>query len=465
MHRWLTDVATYLTGIAWRVPVRSGGRKPSVVCTWRLAVQLLGLLGVLALAGVISGAHADWPGRPNFVFILADDLGYGDLGCYGNTAIRTPNIDRLAAEGIRFTDFYAGAPVCTPSRAAFLTGRYPVRSGLVAVLFPNSKDGLDDSELTIAQVLQQRGYSCGCIGKWHLGHLPPYLPHRHGFDYYFGIPYSNDMKPLVILRGRAGQEAETVDDKPLQSDLTRRYTEEAIRFLRENRERPFFLYLAHNMPHVPLGASAQFRGRSQRGLYGDVIEELDWSVGEILRTLQELGLDEQTLLVFTSDNGPWLSKKEAGGSARPLRDGKGTTWEGGIRVPCLVRWPGKIRPGQVLRDPVMICDWLPTFAHLAGADLPKDRVFDGSNLTPLLLGQGKLPERTLYFFNGTRLEALRRGPWKLKMTAKADLLFHLETDPGEQKDLGAERPELVRELRGQANTFLRQLGKLPPPKR
>jgi arylsulfatase A len=256
-----------------------------------------------------------------------------------------------------------------------------------------------------------------------------------------------------------------VDDKPRQDDLTRRFTEEAVRFLRENRERPFFLYLAHPMPHVPLGASEKFRGRSQRGLYGDVIEELDRSVGEILRTLQELDLDERTLLVFTSDNGPWLSKKEAGGSAGPLRDGKGTTWEGGIRVPCLVRWPGKIRSSQALRDPVMMCDWFPTFAHLAGAEFPRDRAFDGCNLAPLLLGQGKLPERTLYFFNGTRLEALRRGPWKLKMTAKADLLFHLENDPGEQKDLAAEHPELVRELRGQANTFLRQLGKLPPPKR
>jgi arylsulfatase A len=207
MHRWLTDVPIYLPGIAWRVPVRSGGRKPSVVCTWRLAVQLLGLLCALALAGMISSAHADWPGRPNFVFILADDLGYGDLGCYGNTAIRTPNIDRLAAEGIRFTDFYAGGTSCTPSRAAFLTGRYPVRSGLVGTLYPNSKDGLDESEMTIAEVLKKRGYTCGCIGKWHLGHLPPYLPHGHGFDYYFGIPYANDMKPLVILRARVGQEA------------------------------------------------------------------------------------------------------------------------------------------------------------------------------------------------------------------------------------------------------------------
>ncbi|GBD35378.1 Arylsulfatase [bacterium HR36] len=405
------------------------------------------------------------PARPNFVFILADDLGYGDLGCYSNQVIRTPNLDAMARDGVRFTDFYAGAPVCTPSRAAFLTGRYPVRSGLVNVLFPNSKDGLDDTEITIAQVLKTRGYATACIGKWHLGHLPPYLPHRHGFDYYFGIPYSNDMKPLVILRARAGQEAETVDDKPQQADLTRRYTEEAVRFIREHRERPFFLYLAHNMPHVPLGASAAFRGKSQRGIYGDVIEELDWSVGQVLAAIKEAGLENKTLVVFTSDNGPWLIKKEAGGSAGPLRDGKGTTWEGGVRVPCVVRWLGTIPPGQVVREPTMIGDWFPTFATLAGAELPKDRALDGVDLSPLLLGMGTLPPRALYFFNGTRLEAVRRGPWKLKMTAKGDLLFHLEKDMGEQHDRAAEYPELVKELRGQANAFLRQLGSLPKPKR
>lgn len=307
------------------------------------------LLAALALAaGAGAAPAAERP--PNVVVVLCDDLGYGDLGCYGHPTVRTPNLDRMAAEGMKFTDFYSAAPVCTPSRAALLTGRLPLRSGMTSdarrVLFPDSAGGLPDTEVTLAEVLKGRGYATACIGKWHLGHLPQYLPTRHGFDSYFGLPYSNDMD-RVADRSPKGREAfwqpkieywnvplmrdDKIVERPAdQHTLTRRYTEEAVKFVGANRDRPFFLYLAHTMAHVPLFASAGFAGKSPRGLYGDAVEELDWSVGEVLKAVRAAGIETTTWVTFTSDNGPWLTFREHGGSAGLLREGKGSTWEGEI---------------------------------------------------------------------------------------------------------------------------------------
>jgi len=345
--------------------------------------------GATIAGGSVFGAQR----RPNIVMIYADDLGYGDLGCYGHPTIRTPNLDRMAGDGVKFTSWYSAAPVCTPSRAALLTGRYPVRSGLTQVLFPQSKGGIPDSETTIAQMLKGAGYRTSMVGKWHLGHLPQYLPVRHGFDSYFGLPYSNDMTPtpgpgapgaknyppLPLIRD--DKELET---EPDQTKLTARYTEEALKTIRGAKNKPFFLYFAHTFPHVPLYASERFRGRSARGLYGDVVEEIDWSVGEVLKALRETGQEKNTLVVFSSDNGPWLVKKELGGSAGLYREGKGTTWEGGMREPCLARWPGVIPAGMVSAAQGSMMDWFPTFAQAAGAELPQGVTLDGEDMTEVL---------------------------------------------------------------------------------
>ncbi|MCH8963141.1 MAG: LLM class flavin-dependent oxidoreductase, partial [Bacteroidetes bacterium] len=322
------------------------------------------LLISLLLPGCTSPPASSRGDRPNVVILFADDLGYGDLGVYGHPTIRTPNLDRMAAEGMKFTQFYVGASVCTPSRAALLTGRLPIRSGMVndrfRVIFPPSEGGLPADEITLAEALKTAGYTTACFGKWHLGHQPEHLPPNQGFDHYFGVPYSNDMSaviyphleergytPLPLVRG-----TETIEEEPDQRLLTRRYTEEAIQFIRDNKDRPFFLYLPHTFPHVPLFASDAFEGKSPRGLYGDVVEELDWSTGQILATLRDLGLAENTFVFFTSDNGPWLTEKLEGGSAGLLKDGKGTTWEGGMRVPCVMRWPKRIKAGQTCRQVV-----------------------------------------------------------------------------------------------------------------
>lgn len=305
--------------------------------------------------------------KPNFVIILCDDLGYGDLGCYGNPVIRTPNLDRMAVEGQKWTDFYVADSVCTPSRAALLTGRLPIRNGMTndttRVLFPYSAGGLPQNEITIAEALKPVGYTSACIGKWHLGHLPQYLPTSQGFDYFFGLPYSNDMDCTNKLAWKMeGLEQAKTDwfnvplmrneqiiERPAdQHTLTKRYTDEAVKFIQQNKTRPFFLYLAHTYPHVPLFASKDFKGKSRRGLYGDIVEELDWSVGKVLGTLKEEGISENTFVVFTSDNGPWLLKERFGGSAGLLRDGKGTTWEGGMREPCIMYWPGKLNQPSLM---------------------------------------------------------------------------------------------------------------------
>ena len=427
---------------------------------------------------------------PNIVVIFCDDLGYGDLACFGNPTIATPHLDQMAAEGMKFTQFYAGASVCTPSRAALLTGRLPLRSGMCSnkrrVLFADSKGGLPADEITMAELLKQQGYATACVGKWHLGHLPQFLPTQHGFDSYFGIPYSNDMDR--VADGPAGRAAfldpkveywnvpllrnETIVEQPAdQRTITRRYTEEAIDFITKQQANPFFLYLPHSMPHVPLFRSPEFEHRSQRGLYGDVIEEIDWSVGQILATLRTLKLDQQTLVFFTSDNGPWLIFNEQGGSAGLLRDGKGSTWEGGMREPTLAWWPGTIKAGSICRDVASTMDLFATSAALAGAELPEDRVLDSYDLTPVLHGEGGSGRELLFYYRGYNLMAVRKGPWKLHlMTQDAygagarqpvaqdpPLLYQLDHDAAERFDVAKDHPEILQEILAEVEVHRKDL--------
>ena len=394
---------------------------------------------------------------PNVIIIFADDLGYGDLGCFGHPTIATPNLDRMAREGMRLTQFYVAECVCTPSRAGLLTGRLPIRNGMCSdtrrVLFTDSTGGLPEEEITIAESVKTKDYATACVGKWHLGHLPQFLPTRQGFDSYFGIPYSNDMKPSVLLRG-----ATVIEEPADQSTLTARYTAEAVSFIRKNRDRPFFLYLPHTFPHVPLFASEKFKDKSRRGLFGDVVEELDWSVGQVLETLAELELDDQTLVFFTSDNGPWLIKNQNGGSAGLLRGGKGSTWEGGMREPTIARWPGKIPAGTTSSELGCTTDLLATVHGLLDIPLPTDRTLDSYDLRPLLFGTGESPRKSLLYYRGRKLMAARMGPWKAHFMTQAGyhqpkpevhdppLLFHLDSDPSERFDLSKKHPEVISQI-------------------
>ena len=412
-----------------------------------------------AFAGV-SGAAATRP--PNIVLIFADDLGYGDLGCYGSR-IRTPNLDQMARDGARFTHYESANPVCSPSRAALLTGRYPTRVGVPRVLMPADTTGLPDSETTLAQVLKQKGYKTMCIGKWHLGHLPQYLPTKRGFDDYFGIPYSNDMNPRVLL-----QATEVIENPAKLETLTPRYTEQALRFLERSKDSPFFLYMPHTYPHIPLAASERFRGKSSLGLYGDVIEELDWSVGEVLASLKKHGLDQNTLVLFSSDNGPWFQ-----GSPGRLRGRKGMTWEGGVRVPFLARWPGRIPRGMVSDSLISAMDVLPTVTRLCGASMPQNPV-DGIDIWPLMSGKAAQLEReALLYFDNLHLQCARPGKWKLHLArynsmafspppARGRLnlplaspeLYDLVNDPDESYDLAPEHPDIVRDLTARAELLI-----------
>jgi arylsulfatase A len=412
--------------------------------------------------------------RPNFIIIFADDLGYGDLACFGHPTIHTPNLDRMAAEGQKWTNFYVGASVCTPSRAALLTGRLPIRSGMCSnkrrVLFPDSAGGLPKSEVTLAEALKPQGYATGCIGKWHLGHLPQYLPTNNGFDSYFGIPYSNDMDRV----GGEGRKAfwdpkveywnvplmrdEKIVERPAnQNTLIKRYTDEAVRFIEEKKDRPFFLYLAHNLPHVPLFCSDEFRNTSRRGLYGDVVEEIDAGVGRILATLRREKLAENTFVVFTSDNGPWLIFNQLGGSAGLLREGKGCTYEGGMREPCVMWWPGKIKPA-VVQEMGATMDLYTTIIKLAGAEVPPDRVVDGLDLRPVLFGTGPSPRHTMFYYRGTELYAVRKGPYKAHFITHSGyrgdkpvkhdppVLYNHEHDPSEKYNIAKDRPDVIADI-------------------
>ena len=403
---------------------------------------------------------------PNFIVILCDDLGYQDVGCFGAPLISTPNVDRMASEGIRFTDFYAAAPVCTPTRAALMTGCYPLRVGLPKVLHPNSKIGISSEEVTVAELLKTRGYATACIGKWHLGHHRPFLPTRHGFDYYFGLPYSNDMNkpdPVPLMRND-----EIIEQPAVQQTLTERYTAEAVKFIKRHKDRPFFLYLPHTFPHTPLHVSEPFKGKSKRGLYGDVVECIDWSTGRILDALAELGLDRNTLVIFTSDNGPWLIRKEHGGSALPLRSGKGTTWEGGMRVPCIMRWPGRIAADTACSEMATVMDILPTLAKLAGAKVPTDRIIDGKNISPLMDGEkgAASPHEAFFYYRLEQLRAVRSGKWKLVLEHKEPRtkrliplsLYDLKADIGETKDVSAQYPSIVARLQAMAERCREDLG-------
>lgn len=469
--------------------------------------EFLKAIGLTAAAAAVPGCSRSLRGPsasnesrpPNFVIVFIDDMGYADVGCFGAQGYQTPNIDRMAAEGTRFTDFYVAASVCTPSRAALLTGCYPQRVSLPNVLGPRAKIGISDQEVTIAQMLKPLGYATACFGKWHLGDDPKFLPTHHGFDEYFGLPYSNDMWPkhpeapkdypdLPLIEGD-----KVIQLDPDQTQLTTWYTERAVRFIEKNKDRPFFLYVPHSMCHVPLHVSDKFKGKSQRGLFGDVIMEIDWSVGQILATLKRLGLDRNTMVVFCSDNGPWLSYGDHAGSARPLREGKGTSFDGGQREPTLMRWPGRIPAGKVCREPVSTMDILPTIARLTGAKLP-DHTIDGKDIWPLIAGQrgAKSPHEAFFYYQSWALEAVRSGQWKLHFPhgyrtlngrpggtggipakyeqAKIDVaLFDLETDIGEQHNVAAEHPDVVARLQQLADRMRQDLGdsalKMPGPGR
>lgn len=393
--------------------------------------------------------------KPNIVFFYADDLGYSDLSCYGSKLNETPNLDKLADEGIRFTDFYAASPVSSPSRAALLTGRYPSRIGINHVFFTNGFTGLPLSEITIAELLKQQGYSTAIYGKWHLGSDPEYLPVHQGFDEFYGTFGSIDMAPFVYVNG------DKPESKIANKDSTTiTYTNKAIDFIDRKKDGPFFLYVPFNMPHVPIAASPRFRGKSKNGLYSDVIAELDWGIGEIVKHIDELGLSENTIICFASDNGPWLSEGPYGGKADPLYRGKGTTWDGGQRVPMIVRWKGHIKPHQINKDVAVMTDWFQTFADVAGVNVPTDRVYDGYDILPVLLNKGKRPNQDFAYINFGKLEAFRSGDWKIKLPepkiignywetdvpAHDTLLINLRSDISEQHNVKKEHPEIVKKL-------------------
>jgi arylsulfatase A len=434
------------------------------------------LLVILLVSVYLFSCTVSAQSKPNVIILFTDDQGYQDVGCFGSPLIKTPHLDQMAKEGMRFTDFYSANSVCSPSRAALLTGCYPPRVGVTGVLFPRHKTGLHPNELTIADMLKQQAYATVCIGKWHLGHLPEFLPTRQGFDHYFGIPYSNDMTldpsatfaDNALLREGVNlsmhkpkknwvplMRDEAVVEYPAdQRTLTQRYTAEAIEFIKANRKQPFFVYLAHTMPHIPIFASEDFKGKSARGLYGDVIEEIDWSTGQIIEALKATGLDQNTLIVYTSDNGPWNLKSGHGGSASPLRGYKFQTYEGGMREPTIMRWPGRIPAGTVCSEVAGTIDMLPTLAGLSGGRLPTDRVIDGRDIWPLMSGQtgAKSPHDHYCYYRGTKLEALRMGDWKLRRAKQVEL-FNLAEDISESKNLADQHPDIVRRFQKTMDDF------------
>ena len=442
---------------------------------------------MLALIGILFTSLA-WGAEkpPNIVLVFADDLGYADLGCFGSTKIRTPNIDSIARDGIRLTNFHVPQAVCSASRTALLTGCYPNRVGILGALGPNSKNGIKDSENLLPEYLKKLGYSTAIFGKWHLGDSAQYSPIRHGFDTYFGLPYSNDMWPNHPTAKNFPPLPLRHDDKvlelnPDQSKLTGWYTERGVKFIEANKDKPFFLYMPHSMPHVPIYASEKFKGKSSHGLYGDVIEEIDSSVGTILETLKKHSLDKNTLVIFTSDNGPWLSYGNHGGSRGVLREGKGTEFEGGVRVPFVARWPGKIPAASISNEPTMTIDLLPTLVAYAGGVVVEEPKIDGKNISAVLEARpgAKSPQEAYYFYWGDALHAVTSGKWKLHFphpylhiieggkdgkpgkgeTRKMELsLFDLDTDISESKNVADQNPEVVKKLQMLGDKIREELG-------
>lgn len=440
-----------------------------------------------------TGTIVEKSTRPNFVVIFVDDMGYGDIGAFGHPTIKTPNLDKMATEGQKWTNFYVASSVCSPSRAALLTGRLPIRTGVTNVLWPDSETGLPQSEITIAKVLKESGYKTAAVGKWHLGHKSPFLPTNHGFDSYYGIPYSNDMDKTEEFKGKDWIESQIIaaeeenfqaynvplmrDDQIVerpadQRTITKRYTEEAVAKIKSLKGEPFFVYLAHSLPHIPLFRSEKFKDVSVAGFYGDVIEEIDWSVGQVLKTLKEEGLDENTMVVFTSDNGPWHVFKTHGGSAGLLQGAKGGTFEGGFRVPTIFRWPGKIEPGVVMEMGTTM-DLMPTFSKLSGSKLPDDRFYDGYDISPVLLGIGESPRDEVFYYRGKQVYAVRKGEYKAHFITQLDfgsktslfvtdpeieitnkptildtpLLYNVNVDPSERFNIANQHPEVIAEIR------------------
>jgi arylsulfatase A-like enzyme len=420
------------------------------------------------------------------VIIFCDDMAYADISPFGSKT-STPNLARMAREGMRFTDFYVGQAVCSASRAALMTGCYPNRVGIQGALGPKAKIGINPNEVTLAEILKGRGYATAIYGKWHLGDAPQFLPTRHGFDEWFGLPFSNDMWPLHPVNPTnypplpLYENEKVVELMPDQRQLTTWYTERAVKFIERKKDQPFFLYVAHNMPHVPLYVSSKFNGASGRGLYADVIQEIDWSVGEILAALKRNGLDENTLVIFTSDNGPWLLYGSHAGNALPLREGKATTFDGGVRVPCLMRWPGKIPAGSTCHEMAWTMDVLPTVAKLAGTNAPTNRIIDGRDIWPLLSGQrgARTPHEAYYYYWDRGLEAVRAGKWKLHLAhdyshlavpgggglpgkyarqRMGGSLYDLEKDVSEANDVAARYPEVVAHLQSIAEQARGDLG-------
>lgn len=473
-----------------------------MIFSYRLQFYILGLFVIHFAVHSNVWAQRKKSDLPNIVLIYADDLGYGDLGTYGATEYQTPNLDKLASEGMRFTNFEVAQAVCSASRAGILTGCYPNRVGIGGALNPLAKKGLNPEEETIAELVKRAGnYQCAIYGKWHLGHWKPFLPLQQGFDDYLGLPYSNDMwkwtydmelateetnahkasfPPLPLISGDTT--LKTIEDLDDQAELTTLYTERAVDFINQNKDRPFLLCVPHSMPHVPLAVSKKFKGKSEQGLYGDVIMEIDWSVGEIMKTLDQHGLTENTLVIFTSDNGPWLNFGDHAGSTGGLREGKGTSFEGGQRVPCVMRWPAQIPAGTVCNQLASTIDFLPTFAEMLGVALPEKKI-DGVSILPLMkkVQDAKPREIFYYYYSGSALEAVRKDHWKLVFPhphrsyegvepgngghkgeygeGEAQLaLYDLRRDPGERYDVQGIYPEVMKELQQIAEEAREDLG-------
>jgi arylsulfatase A-like enzyme len=464
------------------VRIKKGKRKKEKRTIMTLINKFSWVAGMLAvIAGLSScGIPAEKDVKPNIIIVFADDMGYGDLGCYGHPNIETPNLDRLAEQGVRFTSFYVGASVCTPSRAALLTGRYPVRN-LPFNMGPESKNGLPVEEVTLANLLSGQGYATMAIGKWHLGHMPEYLPTSRGFDSFYGLPYSNDMIlpwcPWLSEEDTLFLYQDTTKVKEIgfdQENLTVDYTNEALRFIESSADHPFFLYLAHSMPHLPVSTSAEFLGRSEGGLYGDVIETIDWSAGQVMAKLEELGIEDNTLLVFTSDNGPWMDLPDRmlqrgverwhAGSTGMLRGSKATSYEGGFRVPAIVRWPGVTPAGEVCHKMASTVDLFVTLAEAGGAEIPADRVIDGVNIVPLMKGGDEAVRTTYFYARGKLIEAVREGDLKLRVTPGDGVqLFNLSDDPGERINIADRYPDEVRRLSRLMVDFAAETGAVYDP--